>query len=141
MSATTKVLRLAGSGGEDSRPEVMLTYACARQQRRGALARHRRQPLDPWSVIDTEDPDARELAHAWARGWERHDAVLTAVGRGAVAARNGESYRTCPYPATSDDEDESFLVKHWLFGWRSEGGVIECGHLAEVVPIFRDRVS
>src|SRR4051794_16814583 len=139
MSATTKVLRLVGSGGEDSRPAVMLTYACARAQRRGALARHRRQPLDPWALIDTADPDARALADAWAWGWERHDAVLTAVGRGAVAARNGESYTTCPYPA--DGEDDGFLLKHWLFGWRSEGGTCEHEHLAEVVPLFRDRVS
>jgi hypothetical protein len=137
----SSVLRLVGSGGGDSRPEMMLTYACARQQRRGALARLRRQARDPWTSVAADDPDARELAHAWVRGWERHEAVLTAVGRGAVAARNGESYQACPYPAASDDEDESFLVKHWLFGWRSEGGVVECDHLAEVVPLFRDLVS
>jgi hypothetical protein len=137
----SEVLRLVGCGGAESRPEVMLTYACARQQRRGALARHRRLPMDPWAVIDPDDPDARELAHAWAYGWERHDAILTAVGRGAVAARKGESYKICPYPASSEDEDESFLVKHWLFGWRSEGGVVECDHVADVVPLFRDRVS
>jgi hypothetical protein len=140
----SQVLRLVGYGSDESRPAVMLTYACAQQQRRGALARHRRQPLDPWAVIDADDPDARQLAAAWARGWERHEAVLTAVGRGAVAARKGESHRACPYPADSGeapDSDESFLVKHWLFGWRSEGGVVECDHLAEVVPLFVDRVS
>jgi len=135
----SQVLRLVGYGGADSRPALMLDYACARQQRRGALARHRRQPLDPWAVIDADDPDARDLAHAWARGWERHEAVLTAVGRGALAARDGETLKACPYPASSDDEDESYLVKHWLFGWRSEGG--RCEHLAEVVPLFRDQVS
>lgn len=142
MNATkAQVLRLAGYAGEDSRPEVMLTYACARQRRRGALARHRRQPLEPWTAVDAEDPDARELAHAWARGWEQHEAVLTAVGRGAMAARHGESFRTCPYPAESGDEDESFLVTHWLFGWRSEGGCAadfpaDDEPLAEVVPLF-----
>jgi hypothetical protein len=116
----TQVLRLVGSTDAGGRPAVMLSYACARQQRRGALARHRRQPLDPWGSVDPDDPDARALAHAWARGWQLHEAVLTAVGRGAVAGRRGESYLTCPYPAFSDDEDESVLVMHWLFGWRSE---------------------
>ena len=135
----SQVLRLVGCGSDESRPAVMLTYACAQQQRRGALARHRRQPLDPWAVVDTDDPDARELAAAWAHGWDRHEAVLTAVGRGAIAARKGESHRACPY--SGESEDESFLVKHWLFGWRSEGGVVESEHLAEVVPLFGERVS
>jgi hypothetical protein len=93
--------------------------------------------LDPWGAVDPADPDARALAHAWARGWEQSGRVLTAVGHGAVAARAGESYRTCPYPTDSADEDERFLVLHWLFGWRSEGGRSECEHLAEVVPLFR----
>jgi hypothetical protein len=136
------VLRLVDEAGDEGRPGTMLLYACARQRRRGALARHRRQPLDPWSSVDPDDPDARALAHAWARGWEQHEAVLTAVGRGAVAARNGESFRTCPYPADSADEDESFLVKHWLFGWRAEGGCaadFDEAPLAEVVPLPRQR--
>ena len=132
-----QVLRLAGAGDEDSRPELMLVYECARQQRRGALARHRRQPLDPWGAIDSHDPDARDLAHAWARGWERHEYVLTAVGRGAQAATNGESHRTCPYPAESEDEDERFLVLHWIWGWRSKGGRYTNEQLAEVIPLRR----
>ena len=31
--------------------------------------------------------------------------------------------------------DESFLVKHWLFGWRAKGG--RCEQLAEVIPLHR----
>ena len=130
-----QVLRLVGWADEDCRPELMLVYECARQQRRGALARHRRRPLDPWAAIDPDDPDALELAQAWARGWERHESVLTAVGRGAEAAKAGESPDACPFPVDSDDEDESFLVKHWLFGWRAKGG--RCEPLAEVIPLPR----
>ncbi len=134
------VLRLVGSAGEiseDSRTELMLVYACARQRRRGALARHRRQPCDPWAAVDVDDPDARTLAHAWARGWEQHEAVLTAVGRGAEAAKAGESPDACPYPADSEAEDESFLIKHWIWGWRARGGELNCLPSAEVIPLPR----
>ncbi len=130
-----QVRRLVGTWDEDCRTELMLVYECARQQRRGAMARHRRQPLDPWAAIDAADPDARELAHAWACGWERHEAVLTAVGHGAQAAKAGESPEACPYPTDSEDEAESFAVKHWLFGWRAKGG--RCEQLAEVIPLRR----
>lgn len=133
----TQVLRLVGELTEDSRTELMLVYACAQQRRRGALARHRREPCDPWAAIDVDDPDARALAHAWARGWEDHERILTAVGRGAKAAEAGESAEACPYPPDSADEEESFLVKHWLWGWRARGG--RCGgeHLATVIPLQR----
>lgn len=135
------VLRLVGPTGagesEDSRPELMLTYACARQRRRGALARHRRQECDPWAAVDADDPDARTLAHAWARGWEQHEAVLTAVGRGAEAAKAGKPAEVCPYPAYSADEDESFLVLHWIWGWRAKGGEVNCRPSAEVIPLPR----
>jgi hypothetical protein len=130
-----QVRRLVGVWDSDCRTELMLVYECARQQRRGAMARHRREPLDPWAAIDPDDPDARELAHAWARGWDRHEAVLTAVGRGAEAAKAGKSTDACIYPPDSEDEDESFLVKHWLFGWRARGGRCEREQLAEVIPL------
>ncbi|WP_019875957.1 ribosome modulation factor [Sporichthya polymorpha] len=140
-----QVLRLVGSpdpvevlDAEERRAALVLIYACAQQRRRGALARHRRQPCDPWAFLDPEEPDARVLASAWVRGWEDHEAVLTAVGRGACAAEAGQSPEACPYPADSDDEDESFLVKHWLYGWRARGG--RCGgepRIAPVIPLPR----
>lgn len=130
-----QLVRLGGRYDDEGRDAPQLVSECARQRRRGALARHRHEPLEPWVAVDADDPDARELAQAWARGWETSGAVLTAVGRGALAGEQEEPISSCPYDCLSADEDEQFLAWHWLHGWHQRGGRLENDDLAEVVVL------
>ncbi|MGQ0846513.1 MAG: hypothetical protein ACT4QF_20510 [Sporichthyaceae bacterium] len=106
--------------GRPHRPPWLFRIEAAQHQRLGARARLRGL-ANTANNVDPEDLDLDWLDWQWSLGWLYSDAIVVAVGGGALTALRGRPRSDCPWP-TGGDETTPLLRDHWLFGhWRRGG--------------------